>query len=94
MLNGVLDLFEGKNFKLLAISRGESLSAMERLVSDNDYSFNIGLDIDKNIYSLYATRHVPRCFVIDPLGHIIATSVGYSAEDFDQLLDVIENNLK
>ena len=94
MLNDVLDLFEGKNFKLLAISRGESLSAMERLDSDNDYHFNIGLDIDKSIYSLYATRHVPRCFVIDPLGHIIATSVGYSAEDFDQLLDVIENNLK
>ena len=89
MLNDVLDLFEGKNFKLLAISRGESLSAME-----SDYHFNIGLDIDKSIYSLYATRHVPRCFVIDPLGHIIATSVGYSAEDFDQLLDVIENNLK
>lgn len=94
LLNSVMDQFADKNFQLLAISRGESLSAMERLVSDNDYHFNIGLDIDKNIYSLYATRHVPRCFVIDPLGHIIATSVGYSAEDFDQLLDVIENNLK
>ena len=94
LLNSVMDQFAEKNFQLLAISRGESKQTLEKLVADNGYRFDIGLDIDKSIYSLYATKFVPRCFIIDPLGHIIAISVGYSTEDFDQLLDVIENNLK
>ena len=94
LLNGVLEQFAGKNFQLLAISRGESKQTLEQLVAEKGYHFDVGLDLDQSIYSLYATKYVPRCFIIDPLGHIIATSIGYSAEDFAQLLDVILNNLQ
>ena len=94
LLNGVMEQFAGKNFQLLTISRGESKQTLEELVTEKGYRFDVGLDLDKSIYSLYATKYVPRCFIIDPLGHIIATSVGYSAEDFALLLDVILNNLQ
>ena len=94
LLNGVLEQFAGKNFQLLAISRGESKQTLEQLVAEKGYHFDVGLDLDQSIYSLYATKYVPRCFIIDPLGHIIATSIGYSAEDFALLLDVILNNLQ
>ena len=94
LLNGVMEQFAGKNFQLLTISRGESKQTLEELVAEKGYRFDVGLDLDKSIYSLYATKYVPRCFIIDPLGHIIATSVGYSAEDFALLLDVILNNLQ
>ena len=94
LLNGVMEQFAGKNFQLLAISRGESKQTLEELVAEKGYRFDIGLDLDQSIYSLYATKYVPRCFIIDPLGHIIATSTGYSAEDFALLLDVILNNMQ
>lgn len=94
LLNGVMEQFADKNFQLLTISRGESKQTLEELVAEKSYRFDVGLDLDQSIYSLYATKYVPRCFIIDPLGHIIATSIGYSAEDFAQLLDVILNNLQ
>ena len=94
LLNGVMEQFAGKNFQLLAISRGESKQTLEELVAEKGYRFDVGLDLDQSIYSLYATKYVPRCFIVDPLGHIIATSTGYSAEDFALLLDVILNNLQ
>ena len=94
LLNGVLEQFADKNFALLTISRGEDKQTLTTLADNYGYRFDIGLDTDKSIYSLYATKYVPRCFVIDPLGHIIATSVGYSANDFAPLLDVIVNNLQ
>lgn len=94
LLNSVMDQFAEKNFQLLAISRGESKQTLTTLADNYGYRFDIGLDTDKSIYSLYATKYVPRCFVIDPLGHIIAISVGYSTEDFAVLMDVIINNLQ
>ena len=94
LLNSVMDQFADKNFQLLAISRGESKQTLTTLADNYGYRFDIGLDTDKSIYSLYATKYVPRCFVIDPLGHIIAISVGYSTEDFAVLMDVIINNLQ
>lgn len=94
LLNGVLEQFADKNFALLTISRGENKQTLTTIADNYGYRFDIGLDTDKSIYSLYATKYVPRCFVIDPLGHIIATSVGYSANDFALLLDVIINNLQ
>ena len=94
LLNGVMEQFAGKNFQLLTISRGESKQTLEQLVAEKGYRFDVGLDLDQSIYSLYATKYVPRCFIVDPLGHIIATSTGYSAEDFALLLDVILNNLQ
>ena len=94
LLNGVMEQFDGKNFELLAIACGQSKQDIEKFKQENDYHFNIGVDTDNSIFSLYATRHVPRCFVIDPLGHIIATSAGYRLDDFELMLDVIANNLK
>ena len=93
LLNGVVNQFAERNFTLLAVNRGQSREEVEAFVADKDYLFNIALDTEKSIYSLYATHYVPRSFVIDPLGRVIALSAGYSTSEFDLLKDVISNNL-
>ena len=93
LLDGVASQFAERNFSLLAINRGQSREEVAQFTEKKGYNFNIALDTEKSIYSLYATQYVPRSFVIDPLGRVIALSAGYSTSEFDLLKDVISNNL-
>lgn len=94
LLDGVVNQFAARNFSLLAVNRGQSREEVTQFAEKKGYNFNIALDPDATIYSLYATQYVPRCFIIDPLGRLIARSVGYSTDEFDLLKDVILNNLQ
>lgn len=89
LLNSVISLFDTDKFEILAISRGEKITTVSKFISKKDYNFTIGVDRDKSIYSLYATQYIPRCFVIDPLGHIEAISVEYDKEEFEKVVEVI-----
>ena len=54
---------------------------MRDFIAQRKYTFPVGVDTDRAIYSLYATEYLPRCFVIDPFGRIVALSAEYSAEE-------------
>ena len=60
-------------------------------MNSRGYTFPVGVDSDNSAYSLYATQYVPRCFVIDPLGRIVALSAEYDAEEFNLLCDIINS---
>ncbi len=74
---------------ILAVSRGEEVSDVREFVKQRNYTFAVGVDSENSAYSLYATQYVPRCFVIDPLGRIVALSAEYNADEFTMLCDII-----
>ncbi len=88
-LDDVAEMFSDRNFDILAISRGEEKDAVSQFVTEIDCHSAVALDPDSKAYSLYATKYVPRCFVISPLGRIVAMSTEYSQNDFELLLDII-----
>ena len=90
-LRDMQDRFDSEKFAILAISRGEKIEVVRDFVSQCGYTFPIGVDSDSQIYSLYATEYVPRCFVIDPLGRIVALSTEYKSEEFELLCNVISS---
>ena len=53
----------------------------------------MGLDPSASIYGLYATEQVPRNFLLDRSGRIVALTVGYEVSEFDALLEILRLQL-
>lgn len=90
----LIDRFRGEDFLFLPISRGETAATVEAFRKKKGYTFPMGLDPDKKIYSLFATSGIPRNFLVDRRGIIVECEIGYSATLFDQFCDRIEKLLK
>lgn len=82
----VIDHFAGEEFVFLPISRGEERAAVEAFRAKTGYAFPMGLDTDETIYKRYATRFIPRNFLIDRTGRVVKATVGYDDEEFAELL--------
>ena len=82
----VIYRFAGEQFVFLPISRGEERAAVEAFRAKTGYAFPMGLDTDETIYKRYATRFIPRNFLIDRTGRVVKATVGYDDEEFAELL--------
>lgn len=93
----ILDRFEGEEFVFLPISRGEKTEVVQKTMDElkeKGIAFNVGLDPDRDIYSLYATKYIPRNFLIDQHGKVVFTSIGYHDGELDEIAEKIEALLK
>lgn len=82
------------DFVFLPISRGETRDAVAAFREKTGYTFPMGLDPEKQIYQLYAIDYIPRNFLIGRDGKVVALTVGYEEEEFDQFLETIAAQLK
>ena len=90
----IIDHFKGKDFVFLPISRGEKKEVIEAFRKKMDYTFPMGLDPKQSIYKLYASNYIPRNFLVGKDGKIIYLSVGYTPEEFAEMIATIEAALK
>ena len=90
----LIDRFKGKDFLFLPISRGEKKDVVEAFRKKNNYTFPMGRDPEQSIYKLYASNYIPRNFVVGKDGKVIYVSVGYTPEEFAEMIKVIEGALK
>ncbi len=91
---GIVDRFAGQEFVWLPVSRGEERATVEEFIADKGYTFPVGLDSDQAIYDSYAERFVPRNFLIDRDGRVVAATAGYSEEEFSAMQQLIETTIK
>lgn len=90
----IIDRFKGKDFVFLAISREESKEQVKKFRERNGYTFPMGLDPERKIYSKFATATIPRNFIIDKKGKIVEIEVGYTKESFAKMIEKLERLLK
>jgi peroxiredoxin len=90
----LIDRFKGQPFMFLPISRGEKKTTVEAFRKQNDYTFPMGLDPQQTIYKKYASNYIPRNFVVGKDGKVIYVSVGYTPEEFAEMVEAIANALK
>lgn len=69
-------------FHILAISRDESIEQTQEFINGYNAEIMAGIDPGKEIYEKYATRYVPRNFLIGHDGRIKALTVEYQEEEF------------
>lgn len=86
----IVERFAGKDFVLLAISRDETREVVEKFRKTTGYSFPMGLDPGRKIYSLFATQTIPRNFLVGKDGKILLSEIGFSQEKLAELVAAIE----
>lgn len=89
--------FEGKDFALLPISRGEKREVVEgkmKSLKGKGIDFPVGLDTDKAIYSQYAKQFIPRNFIIDQNGKIVFLTVGLEGDVLGDIAKKVDELLK
>lgn len=91
---GVIDQFEGEKFVVLPISRGENRDVVEKFITDNKYTFGVGLDSDRAIYDLYASNFIPRTFIINKYGKVVYCNAGYNETIAEEVNAAIKKALK
>ena len=90
----IVDRFKGKDFVFLAISRKETKEQVKKFRERNGYTFPMGLDPERRIYSKFATATIPRNFIIDKKGKIVEIEIGYTKESFAKMIEKLEKLLK
>ena len=90
----IVKRLQGKNVHYLPISRGYTREYISDYCLSRGYDFPIGLDPQKRIYGLYATKYVPRSFVIDKQGIIRHIYVEYELDALDAILTAAEQLAK
>ena len=90
----LIDHFKDEPFVFLPISRGEEKETVEAFRKQNNYTFPMGLDPKQAIYKKYASTYIPRNFVVGKDGKVIYVSVGYTPEEFAEMVEVIEKAVK
>jgi len=89
----IVEAFAGQDFVLLAISREEPLETVTEFMKENGYTFPVGLDQDRSIYAKFALNSIPRNYLIDKQGKVVAAEIGYTAAHFDELIAKIKAEL-
>ena len=90
----IVKRLQDKSVHYLPISRGYTREYISDYCSSRGYDFPIGLDPQKRIYGLYATKYVPRSFVIDRQGIIRHIYVEYELDALDAILTAAEQLVK
>jgi peroxiredoxin len=89
----VWEKYKGGNFELIAIAREQTAREITEYKEKHKYSFPLGPDPKRAIYSKFAEAGIPRNYVIDPEGVIVYQSFGYTPDDFDKMIKILEKEL-
>ena len=81
-------------FVLFALDREESWDKTTPFKKVNKYTFSMTPDESRKVYGLFATQYIPRNVVLDEDGKVIYQSIGYSPDEFDKLLYLLNSKLK
>jgi peroxiredoxin len=68
-----------KDFAIMGISGGESMSVVKRFVEIGGYTYPIYADTSNEAASAYGIRFIPTTYVIDKSGAVIAMKTGGAA---------------
>jgi len=83
--------FKDKNFIMVAIDRGEKEEVVNALQKKRGFEFPIACDANKAVYSKFATKYIPRNYLIDAKGTVVYQAAGFEDEEFKKLVTAIEH---
>ena len=82
-----------KNFKMLVIGREHTDEDLKKYNERKKFTFPLYPDPKREVFSLFAEKSIPRAYLFDKNGKLIYASMGYTAEEFQKLMENIEKAL-
>ena len=90
----ILDRFRNEDFILLPVSVDDDPDKVADFMKKNGYTFPVAVDPGRKVYEMFAEKYIPRNFIIGKDGKIAFQTVGYEADEFDELVNDLEKLLK
>lgn len=85
---------DNENFRLLVIGREHTDADLTKYNARKKFTFPLYPDPKREVFSLFADQSIPRAYLFGKDGKLIYTSTGYTLEEFQKLMDTIEEALK
>ncbi len=85
---------DNKEFAIVVIGREHTEQQLKEYNERKKFSFPLYPDPKREVYSLFADKTIPRAYLFNKEGQLVYSSIGYTKEDFNTLMNKIEENLK
>ena len=85
---------DNKDFVLLVIGREHTDEQLKAYNERKKFTFPLYPDPKREVFSLFAEKSIPRTYLFNKEGEAIYTSIGYEKEEFNHLMNTIEEALK
>ncbi|WP_455674831.1 TlpA family protein disulfide reductase [Phocaeicola sp.] len=85
---------DNKDFALLVIGREHTDEQLKAYNERKKFTFPLYPDPKREVFSLFAEKSIPRAYLFNKEGEAIYVSLGYEKEEFNNLMDAIEEALK
>lgn len=83
-----------EDFVLVIIGREHTSDELKQFVIKFDIHMPTAPDVDRSKYALFATKYIPRNILINKEGEIVMHKVGYSEDEFKEVIKIVDNELK
>ena len=85
----IFQAFDPEKLAVVVIGREEDDEIIQPFVDKHGYTVPFAGDPEMVAYSQYASRFIPRNFVIGPDGVVLYQSQGYAPHEFEEMVDII-----
>jgi peroxiredoxin len=86
--------YKGTDFSMMAIAREQGIQEIKAFQEKYKFTFPMGPDPKRAIYSKFANAGIPRNYLVNRKGRILYQSVGNDPKDFKKLIAILEKELK
>jgi peroxiredoxin len=86
--------YKGDDFSMIAIARGQGIQEIKAFQEKHKFTYPLGPDPQKSIYSKFSNAGIPRNYLINRKGQIIYQSIGFDPKDFNELITILDKELK
>lgn len=83
-----------ENFALFVFGREENWDVLDPFIEKTGYTFPILPDLERKIFSKFATQSIPRNVILDREGKIIYQSIGYTEAEFNKMLELLDREIQ
>ena len=84
---------DNKDFVMLVIGREHTDADLQKYNERKKFTFPLYPDPKREVFSLFAEKSIPRAYLFGKDGKLLYSSIGYTAEEFQKLMETIESAL-
>ena len=85
---------DNKNFKMIVIGREHTDEQLAKYNEKKGFTFPLYPDPKRENYARFADITIPRAYLYNKEGKLIWSAIGYTPEEFKELMETIEKALK
>jgi peroxiredoxin len=90
-LQALSEKYRDKPVVVVSVAREQGVDEVKKFVDEKKLTYTIAVDPKREAYKLFATKYIPRNYVLDREGKIVFQSVGF---DEDGMVKAIEKALE